>query len=146
MFRRFVQPHCKNLKTLCMFLIMLQSSKSGDANSGCRQIWDMCGNTFLHVEGQLIDLESHFSVFSPLKFISKVSQRLKRQFSPIRTQRGGGIPFWTFSDQFDGIPSHFSVFFPAKSTSEVSQRLKMKFSPIHTHRGGASHFEFPATS
>ncbi len=47
MFRRFVRPHCKNLKTLCsMFLIMLQSSKNGIASSWCRQIWDMCGNTF----------------------------------------------------------------------------------------------------
>ncbi len=46
MFRRFVQPHCKNLKILCMFLIMLQSSKSGVASSWCCQIWDLCGNTF----------------------------------------------------------------------------------------------------
>ncbi len=28
MFRKFVQPHCKNLKTQCIFPIMLQSSKS----------------------------------------------------------------------------------------------------------------------
>ncbi len=50
--------------------------------------------------------------------------------------RGGSIPFWIFSDQFDGIPSHFSVFIPLKSTSAVSQSLKMQFSPIHTQRGG----------
>ncbi len=58
------------------------------------------------------------------------------QFSPIHAQRGGGIPFWIFSDQFDGIPSYFSVFFLLKSTSEVSQKLKLQFSPIHTQRGG----------
>ncbi len=41
MFRRFVRPHCKNLKTLCMFLIILQSSKSGVASNWCCQIWDV---------------------------------------------------------------------------------------------------------
>ncbi len=46
MFRRFVWPHCKNFKLLCMFPIMLQSSKSGVASSWCRQIWEVCGNTF----------------------------------------------------------------------------------------------------
>ncbi len=43
---------------------------------------------FLHAEGQLADLESHFLVFSPLKSTSEMSQRLKMQFSPIHTQRG----------------------------------------------------------
>ncbi len=46
MFKRFVQPHCKNLKTLWMFLIMLQSNKNGVASSRCRQIWHVCCNTF----------------------------------------------------------------------------------------------------
>ncbi len=46
MFRRFVRPYCKNLKTLCMFLIVLQSSKSGVASSWYRQIWNVCGDTF----------------------------------------------------------------------------------------------------
>ncbi len=44
MFRRFVRPHCKNLKTLCMFLIMLQCSKIGVASSWCHQIRHVCGN------------------------------------------------------------------------------------------------------
>ncbi len=48
---------------------------------------------FLHAEGQPADLESYFFAFSPLKSTSEVSQRLKMQFSPIHTQRGGGIPF-----------------------------------------------------
>ncbi len=59
---------------------------------------------FLHAEGQLVNLESHFSVFSTLKSTSEVSPRLKIQFSPIHTQRGGGISFWIFSDQFNRIP------------------------------------------
>ncbi len=46
MFKRFVRLYCKNLKTLCMFLIMLRSSKSGVASSWCCQFWDVCGNTF----------------------------------------------------------------------------------------------------
>ncbi len=46
MFRRFVRPHYKNLKTVCIFLIMLHTSKSGVTRSCCRQIWDVCGNTF----------------------------------------------------------------------------------------------------
>ncbi len=43
---------------------------------------------FLHVEGQLADFESHFSVFSPLKSTSEMAQRLKMQFTPIHTQMG----------------------------------------------------------
>ncbi len=35
MFRRFVRPHCKNLKILCTFFIMVQSSKSGVASNVC---------------------------------------------------------------------------------------------------------------
>ncbi len=46
MFKRFVRPLCKYLKTLCTFLIILLSSKSGIASSWCRQIWDVCGSTF----------------------------------------------------------------------------------------------------
>ncbi len=45
---------------------------------------------FSHAKGRLADLESHFSVFSPLKSTSEVSRRLKMWLSPIRTQRGGG--------------------------------------------------------
>ncbi len=76
-----------------MFLIMLRSSKSRVTCSWCHQIWDMCGNMFLHVEGQLVDLESHFSAFFPLKSTSEVSQRLKMQFNPIHTQMGGASHF-----------------------------------------------------
>ncbi len=131
MFRRFILPHCKSLKTLCMFLIILQYSKSGVASSCCCQIWDGCGNTFFTCWSRLADLETNFSVFFPMKSTSEASQRVKMQFSPIHIQRGGGISFWIFSDQFEGIPSHFSVFFTLKSTSVVLQRLKMQFSPIH---------------
>ncbi len=50
---------------------------------------------YLHAEGQLADLQSHFSVFSPLKSTSDVSQRLKKQFNPIHTQRRA--PYFEFS-------------------------------------------------
>ncbi len=46
MFRRFVRPYCKNLKTQCMFLIILQSSKSRVTSSWYCQICDVCGNMF----------------------------------------------------------------------------------------------------
>ncbi len=96
--------HTVKIWRLCMFLIMLQSSKSGVASSWCRQIWDVCVIHFLYAEGQLADLESNFSVFFPLKSTSEVSQRLRIHFSLIHTQRGRAIPFWIFSDQFDRIP------------------------------------------
>ncbi len=51
---------------------------------------------FLHAEGQLADLESHFSVFFPLKSTSEVSKRLKMQFSPVHTQRGEEHPILNF--------------------------------------------------
>ncbi len=53
---------------------------------------------FLNTEGQLADLESHFSVFFPLKSVSEVSQGLKMQFSPIHTQRGRGAFHFEFSE------------------------------------------------
>ncbi len=46
MFRRFLRPQCKNLKTLRMFLIVLRSSKSGVASSWHRPMLDGCGITF----------------------------------------------------------------------------------------------------
>ncbi len=61
MFKKFIRPHCKNLKTLYMFLIMLQFTKSGVTSGWCCQI-DVCGNTFLQVEGQLAD-KSFFNLF-----------------------------------------------------------------------------------
>ncbi len=146
MFRRFVRPRCKNLKTLCMFLIMLLSSKIILASSWCRQIWDVCGNKFFTCwRSTGLPWKSFFSLF-PLKSTSEVSHRLKMQFIPIHTQRGGCIPFWIFNGQFDGIPNHFSVFFPLKSTSEMFYGLKMQFSSIHTQREGGhliSNFQRP---
>ncbi len=64
-----------------MFLIMLQSSKSEVAGSWCRQIWDVCGHMFLHAEGQLADLESHFSVFFSLNSTSEIGMGEKSIFS-----------------------------------------------------------------
>ncbi len=46
---RFVQPYCKNLKTMCVFLMILQSSKSGVDSCWCRQIWDVGGNIFFYM-------------------------------------------------------------------------------------------------
>ncbi len=84
----FVQPHCKNLKTVCTFLIMLQSSKSGVFPVAGAVKFEMCMVIcFLHAEGQLADLKSHFLVFFPFKSTSEVS-KLKMQFCPTHTQRG----------------------------------------------------------
>ncbi len=104
MFRRFVRSHCKNLKTPCTFLIMLQSSKSAVACNWCRQIWDVRGNTFFTCwKSAGWSWKSFFSLFHLEIHFWGVSEA-KNAVQAIHTQRGGGIPFWIFSDQFDRIP------------------------------------------
>ncbi len=92
MFRRFVRPHCKNLKTICFSscfsVVKVELPVASDAK------FEMCVVIrFLHIEGQLIDFKSRFSVFFPFRTTSEVFQRLKMKFSPIHIQRGGGISF-----------------------------------------------------
>ncbi len=43
---RGLYDHNVRIWTLCMFLIVLRSSKSEVASSWCCQIWDVCGNKF----------------------------------------------------------------------------------------------------
>ncbi len=92
MFRRFLRLHCKNLKTMYVShhacLVKVELPVAGVAK------FEMCMVIrFLHAEGQLTDLEGHFSVFFPLNSTFVVSQRLKMQFSRIHTQRGGASHF-----------------------------------------------------
>ncbi len=52
MFWRFVQPHCKNLKTLCMFLIYFCLVKVELSVAGAAK-FEMCVVLhFLHAEGK----------------------------------------------------------------------------------------------
>ncbi len=122
MFRRFVRPHCKNLNTLCTFLIMLWSSKSGVTLSWCRQIWDVWGNTFftcwrsasnwnsmeLVAENSKWDAPSPLSV-NWLNYTFSFWETSEVDFNGKKTEKWLGIPSnWSLKIQNE-MPSPLSM-------------------------------------
>ncbi len=147
MFRRFLRPHCKNLKTVCFSscfsLVRVELPVAGAIEFEMGVII-----RFLHAEGQLVDLESHFSVFSPLISTSQVSQRSKMQFSVNSYWKGRGHPILNFQRQFDGIPSLFSVFSPWYPVLRCL-RAKNAVQPNSYSKGGGHlilNFQWPVRS
>ncbi len=83
----------------CFSLVKVELPVAGAAK------FEMCVIIhFLLAEGQLADLESHFSVSSSLEVHFWDVPEAKNVVQPNSYSKGRGISFCIFSDQFDRIP------------------------------------------
>ncbi len=109
MFTRFVRPDCKNLKSLCMFLIMLQSSMKLPVAGAAR--FEMCGVLrFLHAKAQ-----------TTIRILLNWSLKIQNELPPplwVRIGLNCNFILWDTSEvdfkgkmteKWFGIPSNWSL-------------------------------------